>query len=77
MTSSTTQEITTTVHPDYEKEFHKRIRINNYVSEQEELVRLYRQALLEIEWLEKEVLRLKLLLEEKDIINNSLSTPKP
>lgn len=46
------------------------------MSGDQDLIQKYRQALDTIHWLEQEVLRLKLLLEEKDVINNSLSTPK-
>ena len=45
--------------------------------EDQELLEKYRHALDTIHWLEQEVLRLKLLLEDKDVINNSLSTRKP
>ena len=45
--------------------------------ENQELIEKYRQALETIHWLEQEVLRLKLLLEDKDVINNSLSTRRP
>ena len=36
----------------------------------------YQEALKQIEWLESELMRYKLLLENKDVINNSLPTPK-
>ena len=45
--------------------------------ENQEILEKYRQALETIHWLEQEVLRLKLLLENKDVINNSFSRPKP
>lgn len=35
-----------------------------------------RNALKKIDWLESEVLRLKMLLNGEDIMKNSLSTPK-
>ena len=44
---------------------------------EQELIDKYKQALQQIHWLENEVMRLKLLLEDKDIIKNSLSTPRP
>lgn len=34
------------------------------------------EAHKQIEWLEKEILRLKLLLSNKDVMMNSFSTPK-
>lgn len=42
----------------------------------EQLAERYREALKTIEWLEKEVIRLKLLLEGKDIMMNSLPNTK-
>ena len=43
----------------------------------EELRRKYREALAHINWLEQEVLRLKLLLEGDNSMSNSLPTIKP
>lgn len=45
-------------------------------NEIDELRERYQQALKHITWLEQEVMRLKMLLENKDVMKNSLPTPK-
>jgi len=42
-----------------------------------ELIEKYKHALETIEWLEKEVARLKMLLENRDVMKNSFPHKKP